>query len=76
MSCVQFSSGKRGQFLVHHGYSSEPLGPHPPRFTTISKIFEIYKTNEYLPRAKLWFWRYCLGPSGYLFSIRHCSFGF
>ena len=21
-------------FLVHHGCSSEPLGPHPPRFTT------------------------------------------
>ena len=34
MFWVQFSSGQRGQFLVHHGCSSEPLGPHSPRFTT------------------------------------------
>jgi hypothetical protein len=29
MFWVQFSSGQRGQFLVHHGCSSEPLGPIP-----------------------------------------------
>ena len=28
--CGISSSAKRGQFLVHHGCSSEPLGPPPP----------------------------------------------
>ena len=28
--CGISSSAKRGQFLVHHGCSLEPLGPHPP----------------------------------------------
>ena len=35
---IQVSSGQRGQFLVHHGCSSEPLGPHPPRFTTLFPV--------------------------------------
>jgi ABC-type uncharacterized transport system fused permease/ATPase subunit len=30
---VQFSCGQRGQFLLHHGCSSEPLGPHPFAFS-------------------------------------------
>ena len=29
MFWVQLSSGQRGQFVVHHGCSSEPLGPIP-----------------------------------------------
>jgi hypothetical protein len=33
-ACGISSSGQRDQFLLHHGCSSEPLGPHPPRFTT------------------------------------------
>jgi hypothetical protein len=40
-SCVYGIScyGKRGQFVMHHGYLSELLGPHPPRFTTPFPVF-------------------------------------
>jgi hypothetical protein len=36
-SC-ESSSGKRGQFVMHHGCLSELLGPHPPRLTTLFPV--------------------------------------
>jgi hypothetical protein len=46
------------------------------QYLKFSKFINLRSISFVQSSVFSWFWRYCLGPSGYLFSIRHCSFSF
>jgi hypothetical protein len=46
------------------------------QYLKFSKFIKLRSISLVQSSVLSWFWHYCLGLSGYLFSIRHCSFGF